>query len=211
MKAIVFERIGGPEVLKLSSVPTPRPGSEEVLIRVKACALNRLDYNLRTEVDDTMPMPHILGSDVAGDIHVVGEAVVGWKVGDPVLVSPSISCGQCNWCRSGQDSLCPSFKILGYQTQGGYAEYVVVPATNLLHKPVSLSYVEAASVPLVFTTTFHQLYTRGGIKAGDTVLVMGASSGIGSAAIQLCKVAGARVITTTGSPTFQPTTASPTT
>lgn len=198
MKAVIFERVGGPEVLKIASIPKPTPSYGEVVVRVKACALNRLDYYLRIEEDDAMPMPHILGSDVAGDIDMVGEGVKQWKPGDPVVVSPSMSCGECDWCRAGAESLCPSFGILGYQTQGGYAEYVAVPARNLLPKPRTLSYEEAASIPLVFTTTYHQLFTRGRLKAGDTVLVMGASSGIGSAAIQLSKAAGARVITTVG-------------
>lgn len=198
MKAVIFDRVGGPEVLKTASVPKPIPKYQEVVVRVKACALNRLDYYLRIEEDDAMPMPHILGSDIAGEIDTLGDGIAGWKVGDSVLVSPALPCGQCLKCRDGSDKLCQSLRILGYQTQGGYADYTVVPAQNLLPKPGSLSYEEAASIPLVFTTAYHQLFTCGGLKSGDTVLVMGASSGIGSAAVQLCKAAGARVITTVG-------------
>lgn len=198
MKAIVFEKVGGPEVLKISSVPKPSPNAGEVIVKVRACALNRIDYYLRIEEDDAMPMPHILGSDVAGVVESVGDKVTGWKAGDAVIVCPSITCGECEQCRAGNESLCDYFRILGYQTQGGYAEYVTVPARNLIQKPERLTYEEAAAIPMVYVTTFHQLFTRGKLRPSETVLVMGANSGIGSAAIQLCNAAGARVIATIG-------------
>jgi len=199
MKAVVYESVGGPEVLKCVSIADPTPGPGEVRVRVRATSLNRIDWYLRKEDDDAVPMPHILGADVAGIVEKVGTGVTGWSEGDEVVVWPGMSCGQCRWCQRGNDSSCESFGILGYQSQGGYAELTVVPARNLLSKPRRLSFEEAASVPLVFTTAYHQLVTRGGLHTGDTVLVMGGSSGIGSAAIQISKTAGARVVTTVGS------------
>jgi NADPH:quinone reductase-like Zn-dependent oxidoreductase len=156
-------------------------------VRVRACALNLLDYYLRIEEDPEMPMPHILGSDIAGEIDSVGEGVEGWKAGEPVLVSSAIE------VEGGRP------QIVGYQTQGGYAEFAAVPARNLLRKPDRLSFEEAASMPLVYATAYHQMFTRGGVQCGQVVLVMGGSGGIGSAAVQLCRAAGAYVVTTVGS------------
>lgn len=196
MIAIVFSEFGSRDVLKLSRVKKPEPASGEVRVRVKACALNLIDYYVRLEVDNLVPLPHILGSDIAGTVDKLGSGVEGWQVGDPVIISPSISCGKCNWCRRGEDSMCKNFKIIGYQIQGGYAEYIVVPARNLLRKPKTLTYEEAAAIPLTFMTAYRMIFTRGNLKAGEKVLVMGGSGGVGTAAIQLCKTAGAWVITT---------------
>lgn len=135
MKAVVFEKVGGPEVLKVTSVPKPFAGRGEVVVRVRACALNLLDYYLRIEEDPEMPMPHILGSDIAGEIDSLGDGVEGWKAGDPVLVSSAIE------VEGGRS------QIVGYQTQGGYAEFAAVPARNLLRKPDCLTFEEAASMP----------------------------------------------------------------
>lgn len=187
MKAVVFEKVGGPEVLKVTSVPKPFAGRGEVVVRVRACALNLLDYYLRIEEDPEMPMPHILGSDIAGEIDSLGDGVEGWKAGDPVLVSSAIE------VEGGRS------QIVGYQTQGGYAEFAAVPARNLLRKPDCLTFEEAASMPLVYATAYHQMFTRGGVRCGQVVLVMGGSGGIGSAAVQLCRAAGAYVIATVGS------------
>ena len=186
MKAIAFKHVGGPEVLELLEVPKPSPGRGEVTIAVRACALNLLDYYLRIEADPEMPMPHILGSDISGDIDAVGDGVTEWHVGDAVVVSAAIEVA------GGRP------KIIGYQTQGGYAEFTAVPARNLARKPASLSYEEASSMPLVFATAYHQMFTRGGVRCGDVVLVMGGSGGVGSAAIQICRAAGAYVIATVG-------------
>lgn len=180
----MFEKTGGPEVLQLKTVPMPCPGTEEVRVRVRACGLNLIDYYLRIEDDPEMPMPHILGSDISGEVHAIGDGVSGWRVGDPVIVSPALE-------RPGDRPL-----IIGYQTQGGYAEYSVVPARNLLRKPPALSFEEAASLPLTLMTAYHQAYTRGQCRPGDVVLVTGASGGVGSLVIQLCKAAGAFVIGT---------------
>jgi NADPH:quinone reductase-like Zn-dependent oxidoreductase len=186
MKAVVFDRVGGPEVLEVRTMPKPVPGSGEVTVRVRACALNLLDYYLRSEEDPEMPMPHILGSDIAGEIAEIGEGVTGWAVGEAVMVSAAIE------VEGGRH------RIIGYQTQGGYAEFAAVPARNLLRKPEGLSFEEAASMPLVYATAYHQMFTRGGVRCGQTVLVMGASGGVGSASVQLCRVAGAKVIATVG-------------
>lgn len=185
MKAIVYDTVGGPEVLKLKDVPIPEPKSDEVLIKVKACALNRLDYYLRIEEDDEMPMPHIMGSDISGVIEEIREPSTTWQVGDEVIVAPSIE-------TSGSSRV----RIVGYQTQGGYAQYVTVPVRNLIPKPKNLTFEEAASIPLVNVTAYHLLFTRGKLRPGEVVLVMGANSGIGSAAIQLCRAMGAYVIST---------------
>lgn len=198
MKAVVYEKFGNRNVLKVTDFPRPTPKSNEVLVRVRACALNRLDIALREEEDSTIPMPHILGSDIAGDIAEIGSGVRGWKIGEQVIVSPSLSCGRCKACVNNNDSFCEAFQILGYQTQGGYTEYVAVPARNLLRKPKNLTFEEAASLPLVFTTAFHILFTRGRLYAGENALVMGGSSGVGTALIQLCKTSHAQVIATVG-------------
>jgi len=198
MKAVVYRKVGGPEVLEMITLPKPTPECGEVRIRIKASALNFLDYALRIEDDPDVPMPHILGSDISGDIDMLGEGVKDWREGEPILVSPTTSCGNCYRCRNGEDSLCDLRGILGYQTQGGYAEYIVVPARNLVKKPSILSYEEAASLPLVSATAYRMIYRQGRLRAGEKVLVMGGSSGIGSMAIQLCKAAGAWVVTTVG-------------
>jgi len=198
MKAVVYKKVGGPEVLELVDVECPKPICDEVVIRVKACGLNLLDYYLRIEDDPDVPMPHILGSDIAGEVVELGEGVRDWEEGDEVIVSPTISCGHCKYCRNGMDSMCDSRGIIGYQTQGGYAEYAVVPARNLIKKPKSVTFLEASTLPLVAVTAYRMVFHQGHLHAGETVLVMGGSSGIGSLAIQLCKVAGAKVITTVG-------------
>lgn len=198
MKASSFREHGGPEKLVYGDLPDPVPGPGEVLIRVKACALNHLDIWVREGRGIPIPMPHVSGSDVAGEVAAVGPGVTGVKAGAPALVAPGLSCGTCTACRSGRDSECDAFKILGFQVQGGYAELVVVPAANVLPFPAGLSPEEAAAVPLVFLTAYHMLFTRAGLRAGETVLVQAAGSGVGSAAVQLARVAGARVIVTAG-------------
>ncbi len=198
MKASFFRENGGPEKLVYGDLPDPVPGPGEVLIRVKACALNHLDIWVREGRGVPIPMPHVSGSDVAGEVAAVGPGVKGVKPGAPALVAPGLSCGTCVACRSGRDSECDAFKILGFQVQGGYAELVAVPEANVLPFPAGLSPEEAAAVPLVFLTAYHMLFTRAGLRAGETVLVQAAGSGVGSAAVQLARVAGARVIVTAG-------------
>lgn len=199
MKAVVFYKHGGAGNLNYVEIKDPVLSRDEVLVQVKACALNHLDVWTRMGMPGiTISLPHTLGCDVAGIVQDWGDGVAGLKRGEPCLVAPGISCGACEACVSARDSQCSSYKILGFQVDGGYAEYVKVPARNVLPLPKNLSFVEAAAVPLVFLTAWHMLMTRAGLRAGETVLVHAAGSGIGSAAIQIAKLAGARVITTVG-------------
>jgi NADPH:quinone reductase-like Zn-dependent oxidoreductase len=195
----MFHEFGGPEKLRYEDVPEPKVGEMEALIRVRACALNHLDIWARTGTrSDRIPMPHISGCDISGEVAQVGNLVSDHKPGEKVIVAPGISDGTCEYCGSGWDSLCDNYKIIGYETQGGYAEHVSVPARNILPIPNHLSFEEAASVPLVFLTAWHMLTTRAHLSPGETVLVWGAGSGVGSAAIQVAKLLGAKVIAVAG-------------
>lgn len=199
MKAVFFNRHGGPEVLQEGDVPTPTPGPDEVIVEVKACALNHLDIWIRTGIPGiTVPLPHILGADVAGVIDTVGSNVKDWKPRQKVVVAPGISCGACPPCLAGNDHLCDKYDILGQQSNGGYAEYVKVPANNLLPMPDRLSFEEAASIPLTYLTAWQLLVTNGNVQPGQTVLVHAGGSGLGIACIQIAKLKGARVLTTVG-------------
>ena len=197
MKAIRFHEFGGPEVLKFEDVPDVRPREDQVLVRVRACALNHLDLWIRKGLPG-IKLPHINGSDVAGDVVEVGSYVAGVKRGMRVLLAPMTFCNHCAQCTAGQQSFCKEFSVLGYLNDGGNAEYIAVPEVNVIPIPDGLSYDQAASVPLVFLTAWHMLVTRARIRAGDTVLVLGGGSGVGSAAIQICKMLGATVIATAG-------------
>jgi len=200
MKAVLFHEFGGPEVLRHETTPDPEPKEGQVRVRLKASALNHLDLFLRGgEREKSIPLPHIPGCDGAGIVDVVGEGVASFVPGDRVFISPGLSCGTCSACTGNRETFCPSYHVLGTRENGTYAEYVCVPATNLGFLPEKLSFIEGASVPLVFLTAWHMLVTRAEILAGETVLVQGAGSGIGSAAIQIAKLHGARVITTAGS------------
>jgi NADPH:quinone reductase-like Zn-dependent oxidoreductase len=145
-----------------------------------------------------IPMPHISGSDISGEIVQLGNKPLHHQNGEKVLLAPGISCGICNYCNNGWDSLCEHYEIIGYETQGGYAEYVSVPVENLLPIPDGLSFEQAASIPLVFLTAWHMLMTRANLKPAETVLVWGAGSGVGSAAIQVSKLLNCKVIATAG-------------
>jgi len=200
MKAVIFSEHGGPEVLRYTEVPEPPIGPNEVLVRVRACALNHLDLWIRRGMPGiSIPLPHILGSDISGDVAKTGAEVSGVKTGEKVLLLPGISCGHCAQCAAGKDSQCRGYTLFGYMVDGGYAEYVKAPAVNVIPMPPNLSYEEAAAVPLVFLTAWHMLITRADLKPAEEVLVLGAGSGVGSAAIQIAKVTGARVIATAGS------------
>lgn len=200
MKAVIFRRHGEPAVLEYADVPTPRPGPEDVLLRVKACALNHLDIWIRQGIPAyTIALPHISGCDAAGTIEELGQSVQGLRVGESVFVNPGLSCQRCVWCQSGHENLCDSWGIFGAKTDGGYAEFAVVPAKNILRIPRVLSFEEAAAFPLVFVTAWHMLITRANLKAGETVLIHAAGSGVGHAAVQIAKWRGATVYTTVGS------------
>lgn len=201
MKAVVFREHGGPERLEYGEIDAPRPGPHEVLVRVKACALNHLDIWIRQGIPGyAVPLPHISGSDVAGIVEQPGAQVTGIAVGSRVVVSPGLSCWGCEACLSGRDNYCPSYQVLGAQVNGGYAEYVAVPAVNILPMPEGLGFEAAAAFPLVAVTAWHMVVTLAQVRPGETVLVMGAGSGVGSVAVQMVKICGAQVITTVGSP-----------
>lgn len=198
MKAIRFHQHGGPEVLKYEDVPDPLLRKDQVLVRVKAVALNHLDLFVRQGVPG-VPLPQIPGSDISGDVAEVGEYITDIKPGTRVLLAPMVFCGVCEKCVSGQQNFCPQFSVLGYRVPGGDAELVAIPRVNVIPIPQELTYNEAASVPLVFLTAWHMLVGRARIQPGQMVLVLGAGSGVGSAAIQIAKLWNCRVITTAGS------------
>ena len=200
MKAVRFHEHGGLDVLKYEDAPEPEIQPNEVLVKVKACALNHLDLWLRSGVRAwKLPMPHTLGSDISGEVAQVGSLVKRVKAGDRVLLAPGIGCGQCEACWKGLDSACRSFTIFGLMVDGGYAEYVKSPEQNVIPIPGDLNFDEAAAVPLVFLTAWHMLFGRAKLQPGEDVLVIGAGSGVGSAAIQVAKLVGCRVITVAGS------------
>ncbi len=199
MKAVYFERCGGPDALVHGERPDPVAGPGEALVRVRACGINRLDLFVRAGLPGLEPeMPHILGNDIAGEIVAVGPGVTHMKAGDRTLVNPTLSCGVCSACANGDDNLCRSYDVIGRRRNGGYAELVAVPAVNCLPYPENLSWEQAAAVPLVFVTAWHMLVTRAQVKPGEDVLVIGAGSGVGSAAVQIARLHGARVIATAG-------------
>lgn len=199
MKAVVFHENGEPDKLVYEEVRTPLPDEDEVLIRVKACSINHVDILVRKGIPAyNTTFPHISGCDVAGIVEAVGRNVSGINKGERVFVSPGLSCFRCAYCLSGQDNMCITYKILGAHTNGGYAEFVNVPAINVLTMPATLSFEEAASFPLAFLTAWHMLITRVELKAGQEVLVLAAGSGIGVAAIQIAKLAGAWVVAAAG-------------
>jgi len=200
MKAIAIRAHGGPEVVKLEDLPDPSPGPGQVLVSVKAAAQNHLDIWVRNGWQGLkLTWPHVLGSDVAGVVEAVGPGVDAPKVGDAVIVNPALGCGRCERCLSGRENLCRRFSILGEHVSGGQAEKIVVPARNVMAKPANLSFEDASAVPLVFMTSWHALVERARVLPGETVLVQAAGSGVGTAAVQIAKLLGARVIATAGS------------
>lgn len=201
MRAVVFEKHGGPDVLEVRDVPIPHQKENEVLVRVESASINHLDLWVRKGIPGpAIPLPHIGGCDGIGEIVEIGKNVIGRTKEERVFIFPGLNCGRCNDCQTGWDSLCPSYQIIGYQTQGTFAEYIAIPEENAVAVPKNLPGKEAGAIPLVFLTAYHMLFTRAKIRAGETVLVMAAASGVGSAAVQLAKAAGARVIAAAGSP-----------
>jgi NADPH:quinone reductase-like Zn-dependent oxidoreductase len=200
VKAVVFHQHGGPEVLKYTDAPEPLIRLTDVLVRVRACALNHLDLWVRGGLPNVpIPLPHIPGSDVAGDVAKIGADVTTVRVGQKVVLAPGVTCGKCPACLAGLDNRCRQFTNLGYMIDGGCAEFVRAPEVNCLPYPENLSFEEAAAVPLVFQTAWHMLVTRAELQPGEDVLVLGAGSGVGIAAIQIAKFFGARVIAIAGS------------
>ncbi len=194
MKAMLMPQHGSVEVLTYGEAPAPRPGPGEVLVRLEAAALNRVDLWVREGWRGLkLNYPHILGSDGAGRIEELGEGVMGWQVGDRVVINSNLSCGRCRYCVAGQDNMCREWELLGETVPGTYAEFVVVPDRNLYRLPDDFSAHEAAAAALVFHTAWHSLITRGQLRPGEVVLVVGASGGVNTASIQIAKLAGATV------------------
>ena len=201
MLAARVPRHGGAEVIEISRVPVPRPRADEVLVKVRAAALNHLDLWVRRGVDThTFPLPLIPCSDVAGEVAVAGKVAGAPGIGSAVVLSPGVSCGRCRACLSGQQQLCRSYGLLAEQRDGGASEYICVPARNLVKKPERLSFVEAACLPITFLTAWTMVRRRADVQPGEWVLVQAGASGVGVAAIQMCKLLGARVVATAGSP-----------
>jgi NADPH:quinone reductase-like Zn-dependent oxidoreductase len=181
-------------------LPDPEPKPGEVRVRVRACAVNHLDIWVREGWPGLkLALPHVLGADVAGEVEALGDGISDIAPGTPVLVAPGLSCGACQECLSGRDNNCRHYHLLGEQVPGGYAQRVCVPRRNLVPLPARLGFELAACIPLGFQTAWEMLVRRAGLKAGETVLVHAAGSGVGSAAVQVAKLLGARVIGTVGS------------
>lgn len=197
MKAVRIHQFGGPEVLTYEDIPDPRPRKDQVLVRVRACAMNHLDLWVRQGLPG-VNLPHILGSDIAGEIVEAGEYITDSKPGQRVLIAPMHFCNHCAKCVAGLQNQCRQFTVIGNGVDGGNCELIAVPAVNVIPIPDSLDFNEAASVPLVFLTAWHMLTGLAGIRPGQTVLVLGANSGVGIAAIQIARLFHARVITTAG-------------
>jgi len=197
LKAIVMHERGGPEVLRYEDFPAPQPGPGEVLIRVRACALNHLDvFTRRGEQGRRVPLPHILGIESAGEVVALGEDVNDLGVGDRVVSGPGIWCRRCEFCRTGQENMCVERRIVGVDVHGGYAEYIKLPAYALGLLPDGVTFEEGAATLIAFGTAWHMLMDRATLKSGETLLVLAGGSGVGMAAIQVGKHLGARVIAT---------------
>jgi NADPH:quinone reductase-like Zn-dependent oxidoreductase len=197
MKSVRIHQFGGPEVLTYEDIPSPQLRKDQVLVKVKACSLNHLDVWVRKGLPG-VKLPHILGSDIAGEVVEVGEYLSGIKPGQRVLVAPMHFCGHCVKCLAGVQNQCREFTVLGNAVDGGNCELFAVSGANIIPTPDSLDFNQAASVPLVFVTAWHMLVSLAGVRPGQTVLVLGASSGVGIAAIQIAKLFHCRVITTAG-------------
>lgn len=195
MKAVFIREHGGLQVLEYGDLPTPSPGAGEVLVRLKAAALNRLDLWVREGWPGIkIEYPFVMGADGAGVVAAVGDGVTDWKPGTAVVINANLSDGSCEYCRAGLDNQCISWGLLGETRSGTCAEYVVVPERNLLEMPEDFDPHQAAAAGLVYHTAWHSLITRGKLRPGETVLVVGASGGVNTASIQIAKLAGARVI-----------------
>lgn len=195
MKAVLFYQHGGPEVLQYADFPTPEPGAGEVLVRLRAAALNRVDVLVRNGWPGLkLEMPHINGADGAGEVVALGEGVTDFQIGDRVVINANLGCGKCDFCLAGEDNRCREWHLLGETVRGTYAEYIALPARQLYKLPADFDFHRAAAAALVYQTAWHSLITRGGLQAGETVLIVGAGGGVNTASLQIAKLAGARVI-----------------
>src|SRR5215471_15379135 len=200
MKAVRFHSHGGPDVLKYEDVPDPKAGPGEVLIEVHATSINHVDIFLRRGMPGVkVSLPKIAGCDAAGVVRELGTGVAGLSVGDRVTINPGISCGHCEFCAAGYGSQCTTYRMVGEHIDGAYAQLVKVPAHIVLRIPDSMSFEEAAAAPLVFLTAWSMLVGKGRIQAGEVVLILGAGAGVGTAAIQIAKMSGCRVMVTASS------------
>jgi len=198
--AVRVHEHGGPEVLKMEEIDIPEIGPNDVLVEIKAVGMNHMDLWMRQGIPGfKIPLPLILGCDTSGVVKEVGSAVEHVKPGMEYVLSPATSCGVCEHCVAGRQNLCKDYKIFGESRDGGYTNYQVYPAINILPKPENLSFEEAAAMPLVFLTAWQMLVTKGKVKAGDFVVIHAAGSGVGSAGIQIAKMHHAIVIATAGS------------
>ena len=200
MKAAYFEEHGGADRIVYGEYRDPVAGPDDAIVRVRACALNHVDMLL---LDGRFPppegLPHVNGCEVAGTVETVGERVKGLAAGQRVLVFPGLSCGACEYCLRGERTVCVRYGYIGAHKDGGYAELVRVPAGNALPLPERLTFEEGAALPLAMLTSWHALLAKAGVQPGQSVLVHAAGSGVGSAAIQIARLCGARVMTTVGS------------
>ncbi len=195
MKAVLFHQHGGPEVLEYADFPTPEPKPGDILIRLRAAALNRMDIMVRNGWPGLkLEMPHINGADGAGEVVFVGEGVVGFEPGEHVVINANLGCGECEFCLAGKDNLCLNWNLLGETVRGTYAQYVAVPARQLYKLPTDFDYRKAAAAALVYQTAWHSLITRGNLQKHETVLIVGAGGGVNTASVQIAKYIGAKVL-----------------
>jgi NADPH:quinone reductase-like Zn-dependent oxidoreductase len=200
MKAAVFHEFGGPDKVRIEEVPTPTPGPGQALVRVRACALNHLDLWVLGGLPALKtPLPFWTGCDIAGEVAALGPGVTGPAPGTRVAINPSLSCGNCEWCVKGEDSMCVSYRILGEHVLGGLAEYVAAPVGNLLPLPLHVSDEAAAAFILVNMTAWRMLVTQAALRAGEDLLVLGVGGGVSSTAVQIGRLCGARVFVTSSS------------
>lgn len=195
MKAVLFRQHGGPDVLEYTDFPTPEPKPGEVLVRLRAAALNRMDVMVRDGWPGLkLELPHINGADGAGDVAALGEGAHGFKAGDPVVINANLGCGSCEQCRARQDNMCRNWHLLGETIRGTYAEYVSVPARQLYKLPNDFDPHAAAAAALVYLTAWHSLVKRGNLQKDETVLIVGAGGGVNTASVQIAKYIGAQVL-----------------